>query len=201
MAKSKTKIPEGWTTEPLKLTSKFIGEKYDEYNKTYFKGMLRKPKRFKIFYHPGATAEVNTNMKNGKFGSGFVLGVSGRYYWDEELFRNVMLHEMIHVLEAQTQGNPKEMHSPWFVKTMWEMNEMYDVNITIGSTQAEWDRYARPNFRAGRKERIIKHIIWWLFCWYFYPDKWIRRYFWRKKCKRIFDEAESLEFAGGALLK
>ncbi len=115
----------------MEITVDILEEKFEEYDKLYFRGRLLWPhefyllKSFRVYgrfscrkHRPGS------RLRNVR------IGISMYYDWTEEQLRDVLVHEMLHYKLERSKNTEKKEHGPLFLKAAAELNEKYGLNIT-----------------------------------------------------------------------
>ena len=118
---------------------------FDECNRMYFNGEVEKPKKFEAWTPQKKILGLSRPMHNHRTGKvTSALHISRRYHWTEETLRQVVVHEMIHLLI----GDYKEpltfwqrlpligkffvtQHDQRFISKMNELNNTYELDIKI----------------------------------------------------------------------
>lgn len=111
-----------WTTMP---------RMFNECNKMYFHGSLPSPKyglmnKLNIL----ARFEYNKNKKGKKPIKWQEIKFSDCYDFPEEVFRNLMVHELIHYYIAWNGIRDNKSHGKEFMKIANELNTKYNLNVT-----------------------------------------------------------------------
>lgn len=115
----------------MEITRDLLKEKFKEYNRLYFDGKLRAPGFSVIRYRQIAGRFSYRRNRKGEI-CDRQISLSSEFKWDEDSFRDVMVHEMIHY-ELFLQGD----HSIWFThahafrKRMRQLNRAYGLHIRI----------------------------------------------------------------------
>ena len=101
-----------------------------ECNKLYFGHSLPTPK-FGLMKKLNTLArfEYNKNKKGKAPIKRQTILFSEYYDFDEETFRNLMVHEMIHYYLAWNRVKTRKDHGKEFMKIANELNEKYGLNI------------------------------------------------------------------------
>jgi predicted SprT family Zn-dependent metalloprotease len=113
-----------------------LQKEFDKYNKELFNGEL-KPITLKWENNKNSGARVISRLdkSTGKYNVEY-LGVSEYFDYDYEIFKNIFIHELIHVYIIQ--NNIQEYgghHGLFFRKIMNEINKKgYNVQIEMDST-------------------------------------------------------------------
>ena len=139
----------------MEITVDILEEKFEEYNKLYFRGRLLWPhefyllKSFRVYgrfscrkHRPGS------RLRNVR------IGISMYYDWTEEYLRDVLVHEMLHYKLERSKNVEKKIHGPRFLKAAADMNEKYGLNIQV-----------HPNLRglkvsAAAPKRSLARFFW-----------------------------------------
>lgn len=103
------------------ITEDFLSTKFDEYNALYFEGKLRKP-HFKTLRGRSYGEFKNKPRKT--------LCISPDVRWDEEKFRNVMVHEMIHCWNCQNK-HFESFHGKYFKQERKRIYIQYGLKVGI----------------------------------------------------------------------
>lgn len=137
MAKKKSKY--------IKLTKQDIEDMFDECNAAYFNGEVERPKKFEIWTPQKKILGLTRPMRNLHTGNvSAALHISRRYNWTTETLRQVVVHEMIHLLIGDYieplsfwQRLPLigrffiTLHDQRFIDKMNELNAKYGLNIQV----------------------------------------------------------------------
>jgi hypothetical protein len=127
----------------MKLTTQYINAKFDEFNKTYFSGEIKKVFPIVVSRTTRQLGHVTYNRATlavSKF------AISGAFNWEgfEKNLDETILHEMIHVYEAQILMKTPD-HSTNFIKKMNEINSD-GWNVTITSKEKELKAIKKSSF-------------------------------------------------------
>lgn len=126
---------------PIRLTKELLKERFDEYNRLYFEGKLKRPAKFATSSHHHALACTN----------GVAISFSANYNWDEWLLRTALVHEMIHMAIKQAKGmgaNKNTGHGEDFLEIMDRLNEQYGLDLSTRVSEELIDRYVKPQYRS-----------------------------------------------------
>lgn len=145
MSKSKPKY--------IRLTRNVVSEMFDECNRLYFNNAVERPIRIETWTPHKKTVGMVRPLWSAKRGRAYsALHISRRYRWTAENLRKVVVHEMIH-LAIEDYKMPltflqrlpligrffiKE-HDDNFIDLMNELNEKYDLGITVRMKQMRKD--------------------------------------------------------------
>ncbi len=113
----------------LHITLKFIKQEFIKYNKMYFENKLPMPQFWKMKPEQPFFAGC-AELPNKKYAIGF--NYNKRIKWTEDLFKNVLLHEMIHLyIDVNYKiGKWLPFHHCWpFWFVMKRLNKKYGLNI------------------------------------------------------------------------
>lgn len=131
----------------IKLTKQSIEEMFDECNAAYFNGEVEKPKKFETWTPEkkclGLSRPIlNQRQRTGKVTS--ALHISRRYNWTANALKQVVLHEMIHLLIEDYKRPLTFMqrlpligcyfirqHDDEFINKMNELNSTFNLNIKV----------------------------------------------------------------------
>ena len=119
----------------MEITTDIIEEKFEEYNKLYFRGRLLWPYEFYLIRSFRCFGRFSCNHHSpGSRLRNVRIGISMYYDWTEEQLRDVLVHEMLHYKLERSKNVEKKMHGPRFQKAAAEMNEKYGLNIQVHPT-------------------------------------------------------------------
>lgn len=133
----------------LKLTKAVIKEMVEECNRLYFNGEIELPIKYELWTpRKKIVGMVRPIWSNRHKQTRAVIHISNRYRWTESNLRKVVLHEMIH-LAIEDYKEPLTFlqrlplighlfitqHDERFVALMNELNNKYDLGITIRAKQ------------------------------------------------------------------
>lgn len=138
------------------LTEKKIKKYYKKFNELYFENKL--PHCFFKIKHTykyiGCFEYKPSKQKYGKPTGRYIL-FSDIIEWDEEIFSNVLMHEMIHCYLAfynPTQINNNICHGDEFKKIMNFMNKIHGFNVVIES-----------DIKNLKPSQNVSKFRWWLY--------------------------------------
>ena len=115
----------------MEITRELLKEKFKEYNRLYFGGKLRAPGFSVIRYQLIAGRFSYRRNQKGEIRDR-QISISSEFMWDEDTFRDVMVHEMIHYdLFLQGYRNIWFPHGRAFRKMMRRLNREYGLHIRI----------------------------------------------------------------------
>ena len=114
-----------------KVTKEYIKEVFDECNRLYFDNQLKNCKFsvFKAAYQSNGFCyhkEINGKI-HGR------IGIANNTIWSEETFREVLIHEMIHLYNKQVEHVTSSYfwHNRHFRRKLKELNKKYNLHMTI----------------------------------------------------------------------
>ena len=135
------------------LTRKMLSAKYLKYNELYFDSEL--PDAVRFYY-------IDSNNPIAIAGEG-TIALSKRVNWTETLLKDVMVHEMIHLLMYKRYGIKVGRHighGKEFQTIMDEMNNKFDLGMTLYLTKEVRKGYLKSKYRDMSKWALFKE---WLF--------------------------------------
>lgn len=110
----------------MKLTKELMKERYKEYNATYFNNELNMCK-FSLY---------NTSDELGMYTGGRIWLAkrpknAGKQEWDEEMFKETFVHEMVHHYVCTVKGKKSFLfpHGLRFRRKSWEIKRKYGLNM------------------------------------------------------------------------
>jgi hypothetical protein len=139
----------------LILTENKIKKYYKIFNEKYFENKLpRCLIRIKhSFRYVGCFEFRPSKQKYGK-PTGLCMFFTDVIEWSEELFKNVLMHEMIHCYVAYCKPKKKkyEEHDEDFHEMMQYINKTYGFNVVITS-----------DINELKPAKNVSSLRWWLF--------------------------------------
>lgn len=133
----------------IRLTRKVVEEMFDECNRLYFNNTVEPPIKIETWTPYKKTVGMVRpvwSAKRKKVSS--ILQISRRYRWTAENLRKVVVHEMIHLYIEDYKIPLTFMqrlpligrffikdHDNYFMDLMNELNEKYDLGITVRMKQ------------------------------------------------------------------
>ena len=115
----------------MEITETFIGQKFREYNIIYFDRELPLP-QFGLLKSYRTSGYFSCNKIVGKRRlKKTKIEISCRFDWEENDFRNVLVHEMIHYYLAYKHIDNEITHGEAFQKMSEDFNMKYGLNITV----------------------------------------------------------------------
>ncbi len=151
----------------MKITKELIKNKFIEYNALYFNNELPVCK----FSAYDTIDELGLYTHNKIWIAKKPKNISSTAKWTEELFKNTLIHEMIHHY-VSTIGNKKTFLSPHGLKfrlKCWELKRKYGINIEIGiaiKRYGELKRKTSPSF-LNKIEMLYLSFFNYLLMWIF----------------------------------
>lgn len=143
-----------------------------ECNRKYFDHRLPTPK-YGLLHSFRILARFEYDRRKGKADKRKRLLFSDYFDFDEETFRNIMVHEMIHYYLLLYGTNDKCDHGADFKAMVQEMNQKFGLNITT-----TFDASGIPNSPNAPKRTWWRCFHLWLGCLlYVYIQCLIRLYF------------------------
>ena len=133
----------------IRLTRRAISDMFDECNHLYFNDIVERPIKFETWTPSKKTVGMVRPIWSSKHKQAkAILHISIRYRWSEVNLRKIIVHEMIH-LSIEDYKIPLtflqrlpligrffiEQHDEDFISLMNELNEKYDLGITIRAKQ------------------------------------------------------------------
>lgn len=115
------------------ITKEYIKEVFDECNRQYFDNQLKNCK-FSVLRNGPKTrilGRCNTVRKNGKiFGR---IWIAKNVLWTEETFKEIVIHEMIHLYNEQIEGSHASIfwHTWHFRRKMKGLNKKYGLHVRL----------------------------------------------------------------------
>ena len=141
------------TPKYIRLTRNVVSEMFDECNRLYFNNAVERPLRIETWTpHKKTVGMVRPIWSANRHKVCSVLCISRRYRWTADNLRKVILHEMIH-LSIEDYKMPLTFmqrlplighffikgHDYNFTNLMNELNEKYDLGITVRMKQMRKD--------------------------------------------------------------
>lgn len=112
------------------VTKEYIKEVFDECNEKYFNNELKNC-TFSLYNTIGSLGFCYHKKVNGKiYGR---IGIAKNVIWNEDTFRETVIHEMIHLYNRQIENVPATWfcHSWHFRKKLKEINKKHGLHMTI----------------------------------------------------------------------
>ena len=141
------------TPKYIRLTRNVVSEMFDECNRLYFNNAVERPLRIETWTpHKKTVGMVRPIWSANRHKVCSVLCISRRYRWTADNLRKVILHEMIHLSIEDYKMTLTFMqrlplighffikgHDYNFTNLMNELNEKYDLGITVRMKQMRKD--------------------------------------------------------------
>ena len=148
------------------ITKELLKEKYDEYNKLYFDGKLGKCV-FSLL--PENTSYLGMfTVKSDRNGERFGWIRLGKcILWNEEIFKNTLIHEMIHMYNHLVEGgladtwpfNGLFWHGFFFKRQCWRIKRKYGLKINANIRIRNNFIYVRKELTPSLIDRIFSRIL------------------------------------------
>ena len=128
-----------------------IPRKFSECNRKYFGHSLPTPKYGVIHkFNTLALFECIKSKKNAKNPIEFQkISVTDFYDFDEDVFTNLVVHEMIHYYIAWNRIKDNKTHGREFMRIANELNEKYGLNVSIKIDASSFKRTEKAPKRTG----------------------------------------------------
>lgn len=110
-------------------TVEIIKEKFKEYNNLYFDGKLPMPKFDIMHTYKMSGYFIFDPVKKGRIRNKKIY-ITDSFDFTEEMFRNILVHEMIHYYIAYNNIKDNDDHGIEFLKIAEELNKKYGLSIT-----------------------------------------------------------------------
>jgi hypothetical protein len=141
-----------------KITKEYIEKLFDRYNEEYFRGELTCKKFGTFFTH----IESGDHILGKCFceGKKSKIWISSNALWDEESLKDVMLHEMIHLYNAEILGKADTFpffHGRRFRKKKREIEKEYGIKVKKVS-EVYIKKEKVPSTWIGKSMRHIKLV-------------------------------------------
>lgn len=141
----------------MQITEKWMAEWFEIFNRDYFGGSLPMP-RLALSKSKTRLGTMTCKCKN-VFGrkrfSDFSISVSNFYDIEENEFKNVLLHEMIHYYISYNGIKDTSSHGEAFRRIMNTLNSEHGWNIRISTSARQW-RAAEPQKQCIRLVLALK---------------------------------------------
>lgn len=134
----------------MNLSKKYIKKNFDEYNSLYFNGILPSP-IFSIentYDYIGIFTYYKTTKKRKE---SYSISFSNYIDLNEEQFKNVLIHEMIHYYLVYTKIDLSFKHNANFKSIMNRLNSKYNLNIKV-----------KPNLWTYKRKKDAPKFEWYL---------------------------------------
>lgn len=132
----------------MQIDKEWLSRWFAEFNRQYFSGSLPTPhlatgmSRTQL-----GTMSYKRKMKFGKTEyHDFTIRLSNYYDQSEEQFKNVLLHEMIHLYIACSGHKDSSPHGVIFCQMMQHLNQLgWNISISTKTNSLENNKKATPN--------------------------------------------------------
>lgn len=111
----------------MKITKEDIKIRFKEYNKLYFDNILPIPK-FSTFIGRNSVGLCRFNKEKRYLNK---ISIARNVDWCEDIFKNVILHEMIHYFLGLTYGKCYGNHKNKFKNEMLRFKNDYNIIINV----------------------------------------------------------------------
>ena len=142
----------------MKITKELIKERFDEYNQIYFSGVLGKCRFYLLPKSQSILGKYNGQEdKNGKPIDR--IGIGTAVIWNEELFKRVLIHEMVHMYNTRIDKCRLDGllgHGRRFRREARRLKEEFGIDIDTRNMKIE---FINPKLYPKRWETILLRII------------------------------------------
>ena len=120
----------------MQITLNFITNRFEEYNRLMFGGVLP-PLPIKLGRARTRLGSLCYSYKRGLFGLGkreiYNLHMRFSTYYDlsQEMWEDIIIHEMIHYYLITTKQQDRTPHGPNFRRMMKDINQKFGRNIRV----------------------------------------------------------------------
>ena len=142
----------------MKITKELLKELYEEYNQTYFGGVLGKCE-FSLFPKTVCALGKFNDREDNKGRAKDRIWIGTSVIWNEDLLRNVMIHEMAHLYVRRIDNCRFDGllgHGRRFRKQVRRIKKEFGIDIDTKSWKVDW---YNPDFYPKRWEKILLWII------------------------------------------
>lgn len=131
-------------------------EMFSECNKLYFESSLPFP-RFDLMSKTSILARFvyNPNKKGKHPIKWQKIKFSNCFDFPEDVFRNMMVHEMIHYYLAWNGIKDNRKHGKAFMKMAQELNEKYGLNVTVKIDASSFPKTENAPTHTGFFSRLF----------------------------------------------
>ena len=113
----------------MKITKEDLKVRFDEYNRLYFDGKLKRAKMgFLSKSYKTFVGTFEFEIDNNRHVKNPYIKVSQRIDWDEEKLRRVLLHEMGHLSVTQKYRKGKK-HGLAYIKECKRIESRYNIKV------------------------------------------------------------------------
>ena len=142
----------------MKITKELIKERFDEYNQIYFSGVLGKCRFYLLPKSQSILGKYNGQEdKNGKPIDR--IGIGTAVIWNEELFKRVLIHEMVHMYNTRIDKCRLDGvlgHGRRFRREARRLKKEFGIDINTRNMKVE---FINPELYPKRWETILLRII------------------------------------------
>lgn len=142
----------------MKITKELIKERFDEYNQIYFSGVLGKCRFYLLPKSQSILGKYNGQEdKNGKPIDR--IGIGTAVIWNEELFKRVLIHEMVHMYNTRIDKCRLDGvlgHGRRFRRETRRLKKGFGIDINTRNMKVE---FIDPDLYPKRWETILLRII------------------------------------------
>jgi hypothetical protein len=142
----------------MKITKELIKERFDEYNHIYFSGVLGKCRFYLLPKSQSILGKYNGQEdKNGKPIDR--IGIGTAVIWNEELFKRVLIHEMVHMYNTRIDKCRLDGvlgHGRRFRREARRLKKEFGIDINTSNMKVE---FINPELYPKRWETILLRII------------------------------------------
>lgn len=112
------------------ITKELIRQKYVEYNHLYFNNELPRCK-FSVY---NTKEELGLYTRDSIWIARYPKNLSKTAVWTEELFKEVLIHEMVHhyVVAVKNKRSFLCPHGLRFRRKCWELKRLHNIDIELG---------------------------------------------------------------------
>ena len=143
----------------MEVTKELLKEKFNEYNKLYFGGKLGNCQFY--FFPKNRTAFGKYTLWKKTSGEDVShIYIGSRFNWNEQLLKEVLVHEMIHMYVTTIEGVKYDGvlgHGKHFRKQAKRIAKNYGIIISAHS----FDSYTGKEVQPKLWERLLLWLIDW----------------------------------------
>lgn len=112
------------------ITKELIRQKFVEYNHLYFNNELPRCK-FSVY---NTKEELGLYTRDSIWIARYPKNISKTAVWTEELFKEVLIHEMVHhyVVAVKNKRSFLCPHGLRFRRKCWELKRLHNIDIELG---------------------------------------------------------------------
>lgn len=138
------------------ITKEYIKEVFDECNRQYFDNQLKNCK-FSVFKSTRGNGFCYYKKVNGKIHGR--IGIAKNVLWTEESFKEIVIHEMIHLYNTQIERETFKtglFHTFKFRGKLKQLNRKYGMKMTICHPNIYFKHEKAPSTFFGKLVRRIR---------------------------------------------